>query len=86
MEPSNTHPFLRPGRLNTYTAYSIACFVAWTVFWAIVLAKKSNVILGYRLRFFMGWVVGWTSATIARAIYPPPKKWRSVDPTSDLDA
>jgi hypothetical protein len=23
---------------------------------------------------FAGWVIGWLSATIARAIYPPPKR------------
>jgi hypothetical protein len=25
------------------------------------------------LLVFAGWVIGWTSATIARAVYPPPK-------------
>jgi hypothetical protein len=25
---------------------------------------------------FGGWVIGWTSATIARYIYPPPKTRR----------
>jgi acid phosphatase family membrane protein YuiD len=23
---------------------------------------------------FSGWVIGWLSATIARAVYPPPKR------------
>jgi hypothetical protein len=23
---------------------------------------------------FAGWVIGWLSATIARAVYPPPKR------------
>jgi hypothetical protein len=23
---------------------------------------------------FAGWVLGWTSATIARYVYPPPKR------------
>jgi hypothetical protein len=25
---------------------------------------------------FMGWASGWASATIARAIYPPPRSRR----------
>ena len=31
---------------------------------------------GAVLIVFGGWVIGWTSATIARAIYPPPARWR----------
>jgi hypothetical protein len=30
-------------------------------------------------------VSGWTSATIARVVYPPPKKWRPAGPTSEWD-
>jgi len=26
---------------------------------------------------FAGFVIGWLSATIARYVYPPPKKYRS---------
>lgn len=25
---------------------------------------------------FLGWMIGWTSATIARVVYPPPKSRR----------
>jgi hypothetical protein len=46
----------------------------WALIWVIVprLAKKETV---DKLRImFPGWVAGWTSATIARYVYPPPKK------------
>jgi hypothetical protein len=26
------------------------------------------------LLLFSGWVIGWLSATIARAVYPPPRQ------------
>jgi hypothetical protein len=87
MEASNSGGFLvwihriTPARLNTYTAYSIGTFVAWAVLWPIlaVTVKKEN--LGYIFAIFFGWCIGWLSATIARALYPPPKK---VHLTGDL--
>ena len=59
---------------NTYTGYSIGCAIVW----AVVLAGVSSVAdEGTRHKFLMvfgGWVIGWLSATIARAVYPPPKR------------
>jgi dolichyl-phosphate-mannose--protein O-mannosyl transferase len=63
-----------PPRMNTYTAYSIGTFVAWAVIWAILAATEKKVTLGYIFAIFFGWCIGWLSATIARAVYPPPKK------------
>jgi hypothetical protein len=82
VEASDRHPFLRPGRLNTYTAYSVGCAVAWAVLWGIVLATARKETLGYFLVAFIGWLVGWTSATIAGAVYPPPKKGHAASRTS----
>jgi hypothetical protein len=84
MQGSRGHPFLRPGRLNSYTAYSIGCAVAWAVIWAIAAAIDPKHTLRDLLLVFAGWVIGWTSATIARVVYPPPKKRRSVGPRSFL--
>ncbi len=62
------------GRRNTYTGYSIACAIVW----AVILAGVSLVADGATRRTFMivfgGWVIGWLSATIARAVYPPQKR------------
>jgi hypothetical protein len=60
--------------MNTYTAYSIGCFVAWAVLWAILAATEKKTTLGYIFAIFFGWCIGWLSATIARAVYPPPQK------------
>ena len=58
------------GRLNTYMAYSIGYGVVWAAILASVLRKDNfdNFLLA-----FVGWVSGWTSATIGRYVYPPPK-------------
>ena len=63
-----------PPRMNTYTAYSIGSFVAWAVIWAILGSFEKKVTLGYIFAIFFGWCIGWASATIGRALYPPPKK------------
>jgi hypothetical protein len=74
MEASPGHRPFRPGPLNTYTAYSIGSFVVWAVLWAILAATESNKALGYIFAIFFGWVIGWASASIGRALYPPPTK------------
>lgn len=61
-------------RLNTYTAYSIACWIVWALLFAIGLATGRSR-EGYPVVLvFAGWVIGWLSATIARAVYPPPRR------------
>ncbi len=60
-------------RLNTYTAYSIGCAGVWGV---ILLLARSRLDSQTRntLRLVCGgWWIGWTSATIARVGFPPPK-------------
>ncbi len=82
MQPSDPHPFLRPPRLNTYTAYSIGCLLAWAVVWVVVALTAPRHKVGYIAAFFGGWVLAWVSATIARVVYPPPKPRSSAGPRS----
>jgi hypothetical protein len=82
MTGSNSHPFLRPRRLNSYAAYSIGCAIAWGVVWALVLSLDRKPTVDKVLWVFLGWLIGWTSATIARLVYPPPKKRPSAGPRS----
>jgi len=87
MGASNGSPLLAwihrvtPRRRNTYTAYSIGCVIAWAVLWAILAATAKKETLSHVLPVFLGWGIGWLSATIARAVYPPPKK-RLLGPPS----
>ena len=60
---------------RTYTGYSIGVAIVWAVrlvlVWRFAPADKrrSNILV------FLGFVIGWTSATIARQVYPPPAKY-----------
>ena len=57
--------------LNTYAAYSMGCFFVWAIILAVVASKAGkDTAHTFRLVFF-GWVIGWLSATIARAVCPP---------------
>ena len=65
--------------LNTYTGYSIGSAAVW----AILLATGRGM-LGARnwekLRLgAAAWWMGWLSATIARAGYPPPQQLTEAD-------
>ena len=64
-------------RLNTYTAYSIASAIVWVVLIAIGVATGKTSTQHTVVYVILGWVIGWTSATIARYVYPPPKKYRT---------
>jgi hypothetical protein len=60
-------------RLETYTAYSIGCAIVWALVLAILAAAGKKEKLRRILPVCGGWWLGWTSATIARYGYPPPK-------------
>lgn len=60
--------------------YSIGCFVVWGILRAVAAAKAKNGTFHNVLLVFAGWTLCW--ATIARFMYPPPKRWlqRSESP------
>jgi hypothetical protein len=68
--------------MKTYTNYSIGCFVVWAVLLAVVESAAVNTTRHNVLLVFAGWVIAWASTTIARFVYPPPRKWttRAVPP------
>ena len=59
----------RRRRFNSYTAYSIACFVVWGVLLLLVATRRSRETQHTLLLVFGGWSLGWLSATIARSVY-----------------
>jgi hypothetical protein len=67
-------------RLNTYRAYTVGCAIAWAILWIVVGTQSSEATQEHVLFAFLGWLLGWTSATIARVVYPPPAKRKSNDP------
>jgi hypothetical protein len=60
-------------RLPTYTGYSVGCAVVWAGILGALAAGGKKDRLRTILPVFGGWWMGWTSATIARYGYPPPK-------------
>ena len=57
-------------------AHSIACFVVWGVILAVRAAAFGNFSTTHDvLVVFAGWCIAWVSATVARSVYPPPKRW-----------
>lgn len=60
-------------RLQTYTGYSIGCAIVWAIILGILASSGDKERLHKILPTFGGWWIGWTSATIARYAYPPPK-------------
>jgi hypothetical protein len=64
-------------RLRTYTAYSIGVAIAWAVLFALAIARGQKTEAPHILLLvFGGFAIGWLSATIARYVYPPPKKYQ----------
>ena len=58
---------------HTYTAYSIGAALVWAV---ILITVTATTTPSTRTKFLLvggGWAIGWLSATIARAVYSPPK-------------
>ncbi len=64
-------------RFRNYWTYSAGLAIAWAV--ALILAQAiggSERAQTYLL-VFGGFCIGWVSTTIARYVYPPPKRWQS---------
>jgi pimeloyl-ACP methyl ester carboxylesterase len=59
--------------LRNYTGYSFGCAVAWAAVLILVAAVYPDRLHTYVL-VCAGWVIGWISATIARSVYPPPRR------------
>lgn len=68
-------------KLNTYWAYSVGCFAVWAVIFLVGVATGRHQPGHPVLYVFGGWMIGWTSATVARAVYPPPRR-KSTQPTT----
>ena len=66
-------------RHRSYWTYSAACFIAWGVLLGISAARSGSA-LHNLLLVSAGWVIAWVSTTIARFVYPPPKRWLSAKP------
>ncbi len=62
---------------RTYTTYSIVSAVVWFVLLGLVWIIDPPATRTAFLLVGLGWWIGWLSATIARSVSPPPKKYRA---------
>lgn len=60
-------------RVNTYAGYSISSAAVWVLILALGERRLDRDTKKTLRLSCAGWWSGWTSATIARAGYPPPK-------------
>ena len=60
-------------RHQSYVTYSIGCAIVWAAILGALAALDEKDRLHKILPVCGGWWMGWTSATIARYVYPSPK-------------
>ncbi len=60
-------------RRNTYTTYSIGCAGVWGIILLLARRRVDSETANTLRLVCGGWWMGWTSATIARIGFPPPK-------------
>ena len=64
-------------RYRNYWIYSIGLAIAWAIVLILNLVIRGREGAQPILLVFFGFVIGWVSTTIARYVYPPPKRWGS---------
>jgi hypothetical protein len=64
-------------RFRNYWVYSIGLAIAWAVVLLLALMIRGKQGVQPFLLVFGGFCICWVSTTIARYVYPPPKRWTS---------
>lgn len=62
-------------RFRNYWIYSAGLAIAWAIVLVLVRTIRGSDAAQSALLIFGGFVIGWVSTTIARYVYPPPKRW-----------
>lgn len=64
-------------RNRNYWTYSAGLAIAWAIHFVLAFLIHGRDGVRTRLPVFGGFCIGWVSTTIARYVYPPPKRWTS---------
>jgi hypothetical protein len=67
-------------KYRNYWLYSAGCLVVWGIVLGVVASKGDHSRTDNVLLVFGGFAVAWISGTIARFIYPPPRRWTDRRP------
>ena len=62
-------------RHRNFWTYSIGLAIAWVIVLVLTLLIRGSETARTALFVFYGFCIGWVSTTIARYVYPPPKRW-----------
>jgi hypothetical protein len=62
-------------RFRNYWIYSAGLCVAWAVVFVLTFLIRGPDVTRTVLPVFLGFCISWVSTTIARYVYPPPKRW-----------
>jgi hypothetical protein len=68
-----SQPHRMSTRRDTYTTYSIGCASVWGIILLLARRRVDSETANTLRLVCGGWWIGWTSATIARIGFPPPK-------------
>ena len=66
--PSNPKWYWKP----TYAGFAASCAVAWAIIWVLLAILASNLTVHRMAYVFLGWVIGFMTATVARSVYRRP--------------
>jgi hypothetical protein len=56
-----------------YVGFSVACAGTWALIWILLVTLASTRTVHAMGYVFLGWVIGWITATLARLFYPAPR-------------
>ena len=62
-------------RFRNYSIYSTGLAIVWAVVLLLTLVIRGTQSAQTLLLVFFGFCICWVSTTIARYVYPPPKRW-----------
>ncbi|MEZ2390703.1 hypothetical protein AB6813_14395 [bacterium RCC_150] len=62
-------------RFRNYWIYSAGLAVVWAVLLMLVFTTRGPAVGQTFVLIFAGFSIGWVTTTIARFVYPPPKRW-----------
>ncbi len=60
---------------RNFWIYSAGLAIVWAVVLILALTIRGSEGAQTILLVFFGFCIGWVSTTIARYVYPPPKRW-----------
>lgn len=60
---------------RNFWIYSAGLAVSWAIVFILVSSTRGGGGVHALLPVFGGFCIGWISTTIARYVYPPPKRW-----------